>query len=125
MRKYLYLVLTSRVQARSSIVGDSAPVVDAQKVFKDTLKALINENYPIGINIEMYQGVSEHELSKIDFWVGTGIYMVLSDLNLSISKPKEYNMDHKKLSPTVPKAVIPVARRDNPKCLPKSTMMKK
>ena len=91
MRKYLYLVLTSRVQARSSIVGDSAPVVDAQKVFKDTLKALINENYPIGINIEMYQGVSEHELSKIDFWVGTGIYMVWSDLNLSISKPKEYN----------------------------------
>ena len=34
VRAYAYLVLTSQVQARSSIVGSSAPAVDAQRVFK-------------------------------------------------------------------------------------------
>ena len=57
VRAYVYLVLTSQVQSRSSIVGDSAPAVDAEQVFKSTFKALINEVYPIGIDIEGYQGV--------------------------------------------------------------------
>ena len=60
MRAYVYLVLTSQVQARSSIVSNSASVVDAQQVFKGTFKALINEDYSIGINIERSQGVLEH-----------------------------------------------------------------
>ena len=47
MRVYVYLVLTSQVQTRPSIVGNSAPAVDAQKVFKSTFKALINEDYSI------------------------------------------------------------------------------
>ena len=62
VRGYVYLVLTSQVQARSSIVGNSAPAMDAQQVFKSTLKALINEDYSIGIDIERYQGVLEHAL---------------------------------------------------------------
>ena len=36
VREHVYLVLTSQVQARSSIVGNSAPAVDAQQVFKST-----------------------------------------------------------------------------------------
>ena len=51
MRAYVYLVLTSQAQARSSIVGNLAPAVDAQKVFKSNFKALINEGYSIGIDI--------------------------------------------------------------------------
>ena len=58
----VYLVLTSQVQARSSIVGNSAPAVDVKQVFKSTFKALINEDYSIGIDIERYQGVLEHAL---------------------------------------------------------------
>ena len=54
VRAYVYLVLTSHVQARSSIGGNSTPAVDAQQVFKSTLKALINEDYPIGIKIARY-----------------------------------------------------------------------
>ena len=54
MRAYVYLVLASHVQAISSIVGNSTPAVDAQQVFKSTFKALINEYYPIGINIARY-----------------------------------------------------------------------
>ena len=67
VRAYVYLVLTSQVQARSSIVGNSAPAVDVQKVFKSTFRALISEDYSIAIGIERYQGVLEHALSKVDF----------------------------------------------------------
>ena len=135
----MYLVLTSQVQARSSIVGNSAPAVNAQQVFKSTCKALINEDYSIAINIERYQGVLGHALSKVDFSVGTGIYMLPSDLNLNIGKTKGYDnkilvsnadmktgsnrdikKDHKNVPPPdddVPKTVIPAVRHDNRKML--------
>ena len=71
---WVYLVLTSQAQARSSIVFNSAPAVDAQQVFKSSFKALINKDYSVGIDIERYQGVLEHALSKVDFSMGTGIY---------------------------------------------------
>ena len=131
VRAYVYLVLTSQVQVRSGIVGNSAPAVDAQQVFKSTFKALINEDYSIAIDIERYQGVLEHGLSKVDFLVAIGIYMLPSNLNLNIGKTKGYNnkilvsntdmkigsnrdinKDHKKLPPDVPKIVIPVAQHD-------------
>ena len=65
--------------------------MDAQKVFKSTFKELINEDYSTVIDIERYQGVLEHALSKVDFSVGIGIYMLPSNLNLSIGKTKGYN----------------------------------
>ena len=74
VRAYVYLVLTSQVQARSSLVGNLAPVVDAQKVFKCMSKALINEDYSTGIDIERYQEVLEHALLKVDFSVGRHIH---------------------------------------------------
>ena len=108
--------------------------MEAQQVFKSTFKALINEDYSIGINIERYQGVLEHALSKVGFSVGTGIYMLPSNLSLSTGKTKGYNnkilvgntdmkissnrvtnKNHKKLPvtpPDVPKTVIPVVRHD-------------
>ena len=90
VREYLYLVLTSHVQARSIIVGNLPPAVDAQQVFKSTFKVLIHEDYSIAIDIERYQAVLENALSKVDFSVGIGIYMLPSDLNLSIGKAKGY-----------------------------------
>ena len=132
MRAYVYLVLTSQVQAKSSIGGNSAPAVDTQKVFKSTFKALKNEDYSISIDIERHQGVLEHALSKVDFSVGIGIYMLPSNLNLSIGRTKGYNneilvsntdmkigsnrdinRDHKILTPPdASNTVIPAARHD-------------
>ena len=66
MRAYVYLVLTFKVQARSRIVGNSAPAVDAEQALKGMFKALINEDYSIGTDIEWYQGVLQHALSKVD-----------------------------------------------------------
>ena len=65
--------------------------MDAQKALKGMFKALINKDYSIGIDIERYQGVLEHALSKVDFSLGVAIYMVPSNLNLSIGKTKGYN----------------------------------
>ena len=60
---YVYLVLSFQVKARSTIANESAPAVDAQKVFKDTFNDLIRED--LSIDTEKYQGVLEHALSKI------------------------------------------------------------
>ena len=86
---YVYLVLSSQVKARSTITGNSAPAVDAQKVFKDTFNDLIRAD--LSIDTEKYQGVLEHALSKVDFSVGVGIYMLSSNLNLNIRKKEGYN----------------------------------
>ena len=91
VRTYVYLVLTSQVQARSSIVGNSASAMDAQQVFKSMFKALINEDYSISTDIDRYQSILEHALSKVDFSGGTDIYMFPSNLNLSIGKMVGYN----------------------------------
>ena len=106
-------------------------------------KALINEDYYIGIDIEKYQGVLEHTLSSAGFPVGIGIYMLPRNLNLSIEKTKGYNnkitvsntdmkigsnrdinKDRKKMSVTpqddMPKIVVPATQHEpphNPKML--------
>ena len=63
---YAYLVLSSQAQARSTIVGNSAPAVDAQQLFKETSMSLINED--LSIDTETYQGMLEHALPKVDFF---------------------------------------------------------
>ena len=62
VRAYVYLVRSSQVPARSTVVGNSAPAMDAQRVLKSMFKAMISEDYSIGINIEKSQGVLEHAL---------------------------------------------------------------
>ena len=71
----------------------------------------------------------EHALSKVDFSVGTGIYILPSNLNLNIGKKKGYsnkilvsntdmkidsnrdiNKDHKELPLDESKTVIPTVR---------------
>ena len=91
MRAFDCLVLTSQVQTRSNIFGSSPSAVDAQKVFKRTVKELINEDYSIGSDIERYQGVLEHAFSKVNFSVAMGIHMRRSNLNLSIGKTTRHN----------------------------------
>ena len=62
VRAYVYLARFSQVPARSTVVGNSAPAMDAQRVLKSMFKAMISEDYSIGIDIEKSQGVLEHAL---------------------------------------------------------------
>ena len=93
IRAYVYLVLTFQVQvqARSSIVHNSASAIDAQHVFKSTLKTLINEDYSISADTDRHQSVPEYALSKVDFSSGTDIYILPSNLNLNIGKTVVYS----------------------------------
>ena len=91
VQAYNYLVFTFQVQARSSIVGNSTSAVDAQQVFKDMFKSLMNEDYSVSVDIDRYHSVSEHAISKVDFLVGTGIYILSSNLNLSMRKVARHN----------------------------------
>ena len=85
----LLLLLTCQVQARSSIVGNSLSTVDAQLAFKSTFNSLTNEYYSIRFDIGRYQSALEHALSKVDFSIGTGIYMLPKNLKLNIRKASQ------------------------------------
>ena len=127
---YVYLVLSSQIKARSTMASNSAPALDAQKVFKDTFNDLIR-GY-LSIDPKKYQGVLEHALSKVDFSVGVGVYMLPRNLDLNIWRKEGYNnkilvsnkdmkigsnmdinRDRKKfVPPEVPKAVISADRHE-------------
>ena len=63
--------------------------MDSHQVF-NIFTALITEDYFFGDNIDSYQSLLDHVLSKADFSIGTGIYMVPSNINLNIGKTIRY-----------------------------------
>ena len=76
-QNFVFLVMDERppeglhqVRKRSSMVGNSTTVLDAQQFFKSTFNALINEDYSISADIDRYQDVVEHALLKTDFFNG-------------------------------------------------------
>ena len=91
VRAYVHLVRISQVKARSVIVGNSAPAVNAQQVFRSRFKVLINGDYSVAIDLKKYQEMLENALSEVDCSVGMGIYMLPSNLNLNIEKTKGCN----------------------------------
>ena len=67
--------------------------VDAQQFFKITFHALIIEDHSINVDIDRYQSILEHVLSKMDFSKGTSFYMPPSNLNLSTGKIAGYSKE--------------------------------
>ena len=91
VRAYVYILLTSQAQARSKIVGKTASAIDAQNIYVSTFEELIKSEYLTADDIARYQGVLEHAMSKVDFSVGEGIYMLPSNMNLTINKTRGFN----------------------------------
>ena len=91
VRAYVYLLLTSQVQARSKIVGKAENALDAQNIYINSFEELLKSDYSIADDIARYQGVLEHAISKADFSVGGGIYMLPSNMNLNINKTQGFN----------------------------------
>ena len=91
VRAYVYLLLTSQVQNRSKIVGKTTNALDAQNIYMNSFEELLKSDYSIADDIARYQGVFEHAMSKIDFSVGDGIYMLPSNMNLNINKTQGFN----------------------------------
>ena len=91
VRAYVYLLLTSQVQTRSKIVGKTANALDAQNIYINSFEKLLKSDYSIADDIARYQGVLEHAMSKVDFSVGGGIYMLPNNMNLNINKTQGFN----------------------------------
>ena len=91
VRSYVYLLLTSQLQTRSKIVGETANALDAQNIYTNSFEKLLKSDYSIADDIARYQGVLEHAMSKVDFSVGGGIYMLPSNMNLNINKTQGFN----------------------------------
>ena len=67
-------------------MGNSESAADTQQVLKSTFNALINKEYFINVDIDRYQSAFKYALSKTDFLIDTGIYMLPINLKLTIAE---------------------------------------
>ena len=122
VRAYAYFVLTSQVQARSGILGNSTPAVDAQQVFKGMFRALIIKD------IKCIKGrfFSRHRHIYASKWLELKRWKDEGTQQQSFSEQRRHGnwlkqghkQGYKKLPPPdAAKIVTLAARHDNPKML--------
>ena len=90
IRAYVWAILGAQTQARSSILG-IGKAFDAQKQFFANVEDVINSEVDLPSSIERYQLVLQYARSKVDFVVGSGLYMMPSDMDLYIGTINGYN----------------------------------
>ena len=90
VRAYVYLSLTSQVQARSKIVGKTTNAFEAQNIYMNSFEELLKSDNSIAEDIARYQGVLQHEMSEVDFSVVGDVYMLPSNMNLNINKTQHF-----------------------------------
>jgi len=74
IRNYVYCLLGAQVQTKSSIIGDSGGVLDAQKQFNYLLEKSIAQPFSLQNSISNYQNACEKASSLIDYVLGIGLY---------------------------------------------------
>ena len=83
VRAYTFLVLSAQANARSGIVGNDGKALDAQQIFISSFEEdLIMKSTQVTDEITRYQDVLDKASSKVDFSVGSGVYMLPHDLRL-------------------------------------------
>ena len=90
IRAYVWAILGAQSQTRSSILG-TEKAFDAQKQFLANVEDVINSEVDLPSSIERYQLVLQYARSKVDFVVGSGLYMIPSDMDLYIGTINGYN----------------------------------
>ena len=85
------MILTSQSSTRGPIIGHDAQELEAQEVFLNTFENIINRRVNISEDKLRFQKALQYARSKVDYSIGEGIYMLLSDMNLRIGKVKNYN----------------------------------
>ena len=83
IRSFVWAVVGAQSQTRSSILG-TGKAFDAQKQFLANVEDVINSEVDLPSSIERYQLVLQYARSKVDFVVGSGLYMMPSDMDLYI-----------------------------------------
>ena len=84
VRAYAYLILSSQVSAKSSIVGNTASALTAQSAFLNNFENVVNRSVNIQEDIKRYQDTLSYASSKVDYNVGQNIYMLPSNMKLKI-----------------------------------------
>jgi len=90
LRTYVWCLLGSQAQARSEILNPSTGF-DAQKQYLANLEDSINSVVDLPANIKRYQDSLRYAKSKVDYAVGTGLYMLPSNMRLQLGLIKDYN----------------------------------
>ena len=92
VRAYAFLILSSQVSARSSIVGNTASALTAQSAFLNNFEDIVNRRVNIQEDIKCYQDTLSYPSTEVDCSVGESIYIIPSDTNLKVrSGTVEYN----------------------------------
>ena len=86
----MWAILRAQSQTRSSILG-TGKAFDAQKQFLANVEDVINSEVDLPSSIERYQLVLQYARSKVDFVVGSGLYMMPSDMDLYMGTINGYN----------------------------------
>ena len=87
IRAYVYCILGSQAQTRSNILTSA----ETQQNFVDLLEQSIRSLFSIPESIEKYQNAISNTNCRVDFVVGTGLYMIPSDMVLKVGSLEKYN----------------------------------
>ena len=90
IRTYVWAILGSQSQARSSILG-SGKAFDAQKQFLVNVEDAINSDVDLPSSIDGYQRTLQYARSKVDFVIGHGLYMLPSNMEIEVGVMNGYN----------------------------------
>ena len=85
------MLLTSQTSTRSQIIGYGASEFDAQQTFLNTFENIVDRRVDIPEDKRRFQNALQYARSKVDYVIGSKIYMNPSDMNLRIGKIKNYN----------------------------------
>ena len=85
IRAYAYLILSSQASARSCILGNMMSAITAQKAFLKNFENVINHREVIQKDIKRFQNTLSYAVSKVNYSMGEGLYMLPSDMNLDIT----------------------------------------
>ena len=69
---------------RSHIIGNMASLLAAQKAFLNNFENIVNHRVDIWEDIKRHQDTLSYALSKVDYGMGEGVYMLPSEMNLNI-----------------------------------------
>ena len=84
IRAYVYLLLTSQVGTRSVIIGAQSSSATAQRAYLHTFEDIVNRRVDYHEDIKRYEDTLNYASSKVDYSVGEGLYMLPSNMKLSI-----------------------------------------
>ena len=84
VRAYVFLTLSLQSSTCCSIIGKDRRALDAQSIWRLSLEELVKSDSSTNDKIHRDQDVLQYGLSKVDFNVGEGVYMLPSNLVLAM-----------------------------------------